>query len=84
MGEKMRSSSESENEQLSVEQQNIVENVSKEIILEKGENRFTEIIDDYYIDNMISRYIEKGIELDPMIKRSLQRSVRKALGLPVE
>ncbi len=87
MVEKMRFLTEEDTnkkDELSIEQQNIVGNVSREIIEEKGENRFTEIIDDLYIDNMISRYIEKSIELDPMIKRSLQRAVRRAVGLPLE
>lgn len=61
-----------------------IRHVSDEIKKEKGESMFTEVIDDQYIDNMLSRYIEKSIELDPMVRRSLRRAVRKATGLSME
>ncbi len=52
----------------------------------RDEPGFTELIyiEDEQIDKQLARLIESGPELDPIVRRSLRRAVRRALGLAQE
>ncbi len=66
--------------EISNSEQERADAVVEEYLTEKGDS-FTEIIDPDDVDKVLARLIEKGPELDPMVRASLRKAVRRALGL---